>query len=203
LPNLIDSRLKMVFQKIPDRSQGFFGYQQAAAQDFSNFPAEFCIIGASNQKVIEMTDEELKTLVAGLATATAKNTESIDRNVQTVERNAQAIERNAQAIERSAQAIDRNSLAIDNLRESAQLQAQSIENLREGLSYNTQIVTDGLELAAASNRTAAATMELVTHTARAIDQLRNEIADLKQIVGITINDSRADRSRIRSLEDQN
>jgi methyl-accepting chemotaxis protein len=189
LPNLIDSRLKMVFQKIPDRSQGFFGYQQAAAQDFSNFPAEFCIIGASNQKVIEMTDEELKTLVAGLATATAKNTESIDRNVQTVER--------------SAQAIDRNSLAIDNLRESAQLQAQSIENLREGLSYNTQIVTDGLELAAASNRTAAATMELVTHTARAIDQLRNEIADLKQIVGIMINDSRADRSRIRSLEDQN
>ncbi len=143
-----------------------------------------------------MTDEELKTLVAGLADATAKNAESIDRNVQTIERNAQIVERNAQAIER-------NSLAIDNLRESAQLQAQSIENLREGLSYNTQIVTDGLELAAASNRTAAATMELVTHTARAIDQLRNEIADLKQIVGIMINDSRADRSRIRSLEDQN
>lgn len=77
-----------------------------------------------------------------------------------------------------------------------------MENMREGLSYNTQIVADGLELAAASNRTAAAAIELVAHTARAIDQLRNEIADLKQIVGIVINDSRADRSRISNLEDQ-
>jgi CO dehydrogenase/acetyl-CoA synthase alpha subunit len=129
-----------------------------------------------------MTDDELKALVGSLATATARNTESIERN---------------------SQSIERSTLAIDNLRESIQMQAQSIENMREGLSYNTQIVVDGLELAAAANRTAAAAMELSAHTARAIDQLRNEIADLKQIVGIVINDSRADRSRISQLEEPN
>jgi methyl-accepting chemotaxis protein len=128
-----------------------------------------------------MTDDELRTLVGGLAVATARNTENIDRN---------------------SQAIDRNTEGINNLREAVQIQAQSIENIRENLSYNTQVVTDGLELAAAANRTAAAAMELSANTIRAIDQLRDEISDLKQIVGIVINDSRADRSRIVNLEDQ-
>jgi methyl-accepting chemotaxis protein len=128
-----------------------------------------------------MTDDELRTLVAGLAVATARNTENIDRN---------------------SQAIDRNTEGINNLREAVQIQAQSIENIRENLSYNTQVVTDGLELAAAANRTGAAAMELSANTIRAIDKLRDEISDLKQIVGIVINDSRADRSRIVNLEGQ-
>jgi methyl-accepting chemotaxis protein len=157
-------------QTIPDQAQGLF----LEAQKTSGFSGKFCIIDSSNQKVIKMTDDELRSLVGGLATATARNTESIDRINQTV----------------------------DNLRGSIEIQAQTIENIREGMSYNTQILSDGLELAAASNRTAAAAMELSANTARAIDQLRNEIADLKQIVGIVINDNRADRSRIRNLEDQ-
>jgi CO dehydrogenase/acetyl-CoA synthase alpha subunit len=164
-------------QTIPGQGQGLF----LEAQKTSGFSGKFCIIDSSNQKVINMTDDELRALVGSLATATARNTESIDRINQTV---------------------DRNALTVDNLRESIQIQAQTIENIREGISYNTQILSDGLELAAASNRTAAAAMELSANTARAIDQLRNEIADLKQIVGIVINDSRADRSRIRNLEDQ-
>jgi hypothetical protein len=32
-----------------------------------------------------MTDDELRSLVAGLATATARNTEAIDRNAQAVD----------------------------------------------------------------------------------------------------------------------
>jgi CO dehydrogenase/acetyl-CoA synthase alpha subunit len=116
---------------------------------------------------VDMTNDELRTLVANLAVATARNTE-----------------------------------AVDSLRESVQVQSQSIENIRENLSYNIQVVADGLELAAASNRTAAAAMELSANTIQAIDQLRAEIADLKQIVGIVISDSRADRSRIVNLEGQ-
>jgi methyl-accepting chemotaxis protein len=129
-----------------------------------------------------MTDDELRAMVANLAIATARNTENIDRN---------------------AEAIDRNTEAVNSLRESVQIQAQSIENIRENLNYNTQIVSDGLELAAASNRTAAAAMELSANIMRAIDLLRDEIVDLKQIVGIVISDSRADRSRIVNLESPN
>jgi ribosomal protein L18E len=124
---------------------------------------------------IDMTNDELRTLVASLAIATARNTENIDRNTE----------------------------AVNSLRESIQIQARSIENIQENLSYNTQVVADGLELAAASNRTAAAAMEFSANTMRAIDKLGDEISDLKQIVGIVINDSRADRSRIVNLEDQN
>ena len=120
-----------------------------------------------------MTDDELRTLVAGLATATARNTEAIDRNATSIDRNADAI----------------NSLA------------QRFEDMRENMSYNTQAVADGLELAAASNRTAAAAMELSANTSRNLDRLEQDIADLKQIVGIVIDDSRADRSRITKLED--
>jgi ribosomal protein L18E len=123
---------------------------------------------------IDMTNDELRALVAGLAIATARNTENIDRNTE----------------------------AVNSLRESIQIQAQSLENIQENLSYNTQVVADGLELAAASNRTAAAAMEFSANTMRAIDKLGDEISDLKQIVGIVINDSRADRSRIANLEGQ-
>jgi methyl-accepting chemotaxis protein len=128
-----------------------------------------------------MTDDELRSLVAGLATATARNTESIDRN--------------AQAIDRNVQAIDRNAQAIDSL-------ARRFEDIRENMTYNTQAVADGLELAAASNRTAAAAMELSANTSRNLDRLEQDISELKQIVGIVIDDSRADRTRIRNIENQ-
>jgi methyl-accepting chemotaxis protein len=154
----------------------------------------------------DMTNDELRTLVASLAIATARNTENIDRNTEAVNSLRESIQLQTQSIEN----IDRNTEAVNSLRESIQLQAQSIENIQENLSYNTQIVADGLELAAASNRTAAAAMELSAkamelsaNTMRAIDKLGDEIADLKQIVGIVISDNRADRSRIANLEGQN
>jgi methyl-accepting chemotaxis protein len=120
-----------------------------------------------------MTDDELRSLVASLANATARNTEAIDRN---------------------AQAIDRNAQAIDSL-------GRRFEDIRENMTYNTQAVADGLELAAAANRTAAAAMELSANTSRNLDRLEQDIVELKQIMGIVINDSRADRTRIRNLED--
>jgi methyl-accepting chemotaxis protein len=141
-----------------------------------------------------MTDDELRALVAGLAVATAKNTEAIDRNTANIDRNAAAIDRNAAAIDRNAATIDRNAAAINSL-------AQRFEDVRENMTYNTQAVADGLELAAASNRTAAAAMELSANTSRNLDRLEQDISDLKQIVGIVIDDSRADRSRITNLEE--
>jgi methyl-accepting chemotaxis protein len=134
-----------------------------------------------------MTDDELKALVANLAIATTRNTEAIDRN-------AAAIDRNATAIDRNATAIDRNATAISSL-------TQRFEDMRESLSYNTQAVADGLELAAASNRTAAAAMELSANTSRNLDRLEQDIADLQQMMGIVIRDNQADRSRINRLEE--
>jgi methyl-accepting chemotaxis protein len=190
-----------------------------------------------------MTDEELRSLVANLAVATARNTEAIDRTNVLADRNAEAIDRisvnldrtstladrNAEAIDRisanldrtsaladrNAEAIDRisanldrtstladrNAEAISSLGASIEFQAQSIENMRENMSYNTQTVADGLKLAAAANQTAAAVMEMSANTSRNLDRLERDIADLKQIVGIVIRDNQADRSRISRLED--
>jgi methyl-accepting chemotaxis protein len=135
-----------------------------------------------------MTDDELRTLVANIATATSRNAEAIDSLTRRFEDIPEAISRNASA-------IDRNASAIDSL-------TRRFEDIRENMTYNTQAVADGLELAAASNRTAAAAMELSANTSRNLDRLEQDIADLKQIVGIVIDDSRADRTRIRNIESQ-
>jgi methyl-accepting chemotaxis protein len=91
-------------------------------------------------------------------------------------------------------ATTRNTEAIDSL-------TQRFEDIRENMSYNTQAVADGLELAAASNRTAAAAMELSANTSRNLDRLEQDIADLQQMMGIVIRDNQADRSRITRLEE--
>jgi hypothetical protein len=101
----------------------------------------------------------------------------------------------AAATARNTENCDRNSQAIESL-------AQRFEDVRENMSYNTQAVADGLELAAASNRTAAVALEISANTSRNLDRLEQDIAHLQQLVGIVIEDSRADRGRIRNIEDQ-
>jgi methyl-accepting chemotaxis protein len=91
-------------------------------------------------------------------------------------------------------ATTKNTEAISSL-------TQRFEDMRENMSYNTQAVADGLELAAASNRTAAAAMELSANTSRNLDRLEQDIADLQQMMGIVIRDNQADRSRITKLEE--
>jgi methyl-accepting chemotaxis protein len=98
------------------------------------------------------------------------------------------------ATTRNTEAINRNATAISSL-------TQRFEDMRESMSYNTQAVADGLELAAASNRTAAAAMELSANTSRNLDRLEQDIADLQQMMGIVISDNQADRSRIIKLEE--
>jgi methyl-accepting chemotaxis protein len=127
-----------------------------------------------------MTDDELRSLVGSLATATARNTESIDSL--------------AHKLNDLTDATASNTQVVDSL-------ARRFEDIRENMTYNTQAVADGLELAAAANRTAAAAMELSANTSRNLDRLEQDIAELKQIVGIAIDDSRADRTRIRNLEE--
>jgi paraquat-inducible protein B len=96
------------------------------------------------------------------------------------------------------------------LRASAESQARSIESLRENVSYNTETMATALELAAISQRTAAASqetaaaaMELSANTSRNLDRLAQDITEMKQMIGILINEGRADRTRITRLEGQN
>ncbi len=107
-----------------------------------------------------MTDEELKTLVANLATATAS------------------------------------------LQASAESQAKSIESMRENITYNTQTMADALEIAALSQRSAAAATELSANTSRNLDRLEQDISEMKQMIGILISENQADRTRITRLEEQ-
>jgi hypothetical protein len=125
-----------------------------------------------------MTDEELRTLVASLATSTTGNAEAIRELRETLRENTESQARNAES------------------------QARSIEALREGMSYNTEIMTNALELSALSQKTAAEALQLSANTSRNLDRLESDIADLKQIVGIVIRDNQADRGRITRLEEQ-
>jgi hypothetical protein len=128
-----------------------------------------------------MTDEELRTLVASLAISTANN----------------AVE--AQA---NTEAVKELKTSLATLQASSESQLRSIEMMREGMSYNTGIMANALELSAISQRTAAEALQLSANTSRNLDRLENDIADLKQIVGIVIRDNQADRGRITRLEEQ-
>jgi methyl-accepting chemotaxis protein len=139
-----------------------------------------------------MTDEELRTLVASLATSTASNTEAIKELRATVE------------------SQERTMI------EGFQSQARSLESMRENISYNTETMATALELSALSQRTAAAAQEsaaasqaiaaealqLSAQTSRNLDRLENDIASLQQMMGIVIRDNQADRGRITRLEGQ-
>jgi CO dehydrogenase/acetyl-CoA synthase alpha subunit len=125
-----------------------------------------------------MTDEELRTLVASLAVSTANSAAEARSNTEAIRE------------------------LRETLRESTEGQTRSIEALREGMSYNTEIMANALELSALSQRTAAEALQLSANTSRNLDRLENDIADLKQIVGIVIRDNQADRTRITRLEDQ-
>jgi hypothetical protein len=87
--------------------------------------------------------------------------------------------------------------------EGFESQARSIESMRESITYNVDTMASALELAAISQRTAAEALQLSANTSRNLDRLENDIADLKQIVGIVIRDNQADRGRITNLEGQN
>jgi hypothetical protein len=132
-----------------------------------------------------MTDEELRTLVAN-------NVEATRELRATVERQAQRAETEGRT----------TAEGLASLQASSESQLRSIESMRESITYNTDIMANALELAAASQRTAAEALQLSANTSRNLDRLESDIADLKQIVGIVIRDNQADRTRITNLEDQ-
>jgi hypothetical protein len=106
-----------------------------------------------------MTNEELQALVEGLATATAKNTE----------------------------AIAGQSEAIASLQVTAQIQLSAIENQRQSIGSNAQLMADSMEMASTALRMSA-------ETTRNIDRL-------EQMMGILIRDNQSDRARITKLEE--
>ncbi len=95
------------------------------------------------------------------------------------------------------------AVATASLTATAESQARSIESMREGMSHNTEVMANALELASLSQRTAAEALQLSANTSRNLDRLEEDISDLKQIVGIVIKDNQADRGRISNLEGQN
>jgi hypothetical protein len=78
---------------------------------------------------------------------------------------------------------------------TAESQARSIESMRESVSYNTEMVTSALTLVSEA-------LKLSANTSKNLDRLEIDIADLKQIVGIVISESQADRVRFSRLEGQ-
>lgn len=153
-----------------------------------------------------MTDEELRTLVASLATSTASNAAEARANTEAIRESRIAAESRYEALDRqtraNAEAIRELNTGLASLQASAESQARSIEFMRENMTHNTETVASSLELAAASQRTAAAAMELSAQTSRNLDRLENDIADLQQMMGIVIRDNQADRGRITRLEEQ-
>jgi hypothetical protein len=133
-----------------------------------------------------MTDDELRTLVVSNAEATRELRATVERQSQQSESQGRTI-----------------TEGLASLQASSESQLRSIESMRESISYNTDIMANALELAASSQRTAAAAMELSANTSRNLDRLESDITDLKQIVGIVIRDNQADQTRITRLEGQN
>jgi methyl-accepting chemotaxis protein len=132
-----------------------------------------------------MTDEELRTLVASLAISTANNSAEARANAEAIRELRTTVETQGRVMLEG----------FATLRDSTDSQARNIEMMRESISYNTETVASSLELAAEA-------LKLSANTSRNLDRLENDIADLKQIVGIVIRDNQADRGRITRLEEQ-
>ncbi len=138
-----------------------------------------------------MTDEELRTLVASLAVSTANNATEARTNTEAIRELRATVETQGRVM----------TDGFATLRESVESQARNIETMREGMTYNTDIMANAMKLAALSQRTAAEAMELSANTARNLDHLRNDINEMKQMLGIVISDNKADRGRITKLEE--
>jgi hypothetical protein len=115
---------------------------------------------------------------------------------------------NAEAIARLEVNAVTQVQGLASLQASAESQARTMELMREGMTYNTEVVANALEISAISQRTAAAAQEsaaaafqLSASTARAIDRSEQNITRLEQMLDIIIKDNQADRARITRLED--
>lgn len=140
-----------------------------------------------------MSNEELQALVAA---------------------NAQAIARLEINSANQARAAEIQAQGFTSLLASAESQVRTMELMREGMSHNTEMMANALEISAISQRTAAAAQEsaaasqqsaaaafeLSANTARNLDRLEIDIAEMKVMLGIIIKDNQADRARISGLE---
>jgi NurA-like 5'-3' nuclease len=133
-----------------------------------------------------MTDDELRTLVVSNAEATRELRATVEKQAQQSENQGRTI-----------------TEGLASLQASSESQLRSIESMRESVSYNTDMVTSALHMAAEALTVSAEAMKLSANTSKNLDRLEIDIADLKQIVGIVISESQADRVRFSRLEGQN
>jgi hypothetical protein len=139
-----------------------------------------------------MTEEELRTLIGNLAVSTASNTEANRELRAIVESQGESIRELRAAVESQERVMTEG---FTSLTATAESQARSIESMRESVSYNTEMVTSALTLVSKA-------LKLSANTSKNLDRLEIDIADLKQIVGIVISESQADRVRFSRLEGQ-
>jgi hypothetical protein len=147
-----------------------------------------------------MTDDELRIYLANLAATAASNTEAITRQAESIRELRVTM----------TEGFESQSRSIESMREGFESQARSIESMREIMSYNTDAMATALELAAISQRTAAASqvtaaaaLELSANTSRNLDRQEQDTAEMKQMIGILIRENQADRVRFSRLEGQN
>jgi predicted RNase H-like nuclease (RuvC/YqgF family) len=153
-----------------------------------------------------MTEEELRILVGSLAVSTASNTEANRELRAMVESQGESIRELRATVESQGESIRELRATVESqervmtegfasLTATAESQARSIESMRESVSYNTEMVTSALTLVSEA-------LKLSANTSKNLDRLEIDIADLKQIVGIVISESQADRVRFSRLEGQ-
>jgi hypothetical protein len=157
-----------------------------------------------------MTEEELRTLIGNLAISTASNTEANRELRAMVESQGESIRELRAAVESQERVMTEGFASLTatiasqervmtegfaSLTATAESQARSIESMRESVSYNTEMVTSALTLVSEA-------LKLSANTSKNLDRLEIDIADLKQIVGIVISESQADRVRFSRLEGQ-
>jgi hypothetical protein len=147
-----------------------------------------------------MTDDELRIYLANLAATAASNTEAITRQAESIRELRVTM----------TEGFESQSRSIESMREGFESQARSIESMREIMSYNTDAMATALELAAISQRTAAASqvtaaaaLELSANTSKNLDRQEQDTAEMKQMIGILIRENQADRVRFSRLEGQN
>jgi hypothetical protein len=161
-----------------------------------------------------MTDDELRIYLANLAATAASNTEAITRQAESIRElrvtMTEGFESQSRSIESMREGFESQARSIESMREGFESQARSIESMREIMSYNTDAMATALELAAISQRTAAASqvtaaaaLELSANTSRNLDRQEQDTAEMKQMIGILIRENQADRVRFSRLEGQN
>jgi hypothetical protein len=147
---------------------------------------------AESIRELRISSESQAESIRELRISSESQAESIRELRVTVERQSQRSEEQSRS---TAEALASLQASSESQLRSIESMRESIEAIRESTTYNTDMVASALALAAEA-------LKISANTSKNLDRLEADIADLKQIVGIVIRDSQADRVRFSKLEEQ-